>query len=243
LELKLKLFGLSEDLDTCKCRAPKKKNRLLEINTLVEKLIKASIPESSQNMESKPALPNKKKKGKVDSIDSKTNSDAKTGLRQHLNKKMLTGEHTQMNKSSSAKGANDQRWSESIVRTQTLLDNESDVHLRKKNQPEANSKQYVLDKDNNVDFGLKEGEQITELSSEQCNILLELFENNENGSESILSTGYPLQSHVSAKQESLSPATSTSNMLERLLRRSGRPSASCSDSSGMEDSTESMVIL
>lgn len=241
--MKLKLYGLSEDLDTCSCRVQKEKKptkRLLEINTMVEELIKENMPESSPKRENKPTPPCKKKKGEKAIHVPNLNQDAKNGLRQHLNRKMSTGGHAPINDGSSFKRATDQGRRERSVQSPPSLDNESDGQLG--NPREAASQLYVLGKDNNTQHGIKEGEQIIELSSDQCNILLELFESHGNGTEPVLSTGVPPQSNASAKQEHLSPETSTSNVLERLLRGSDKPSANCSDSNGLEDSTESMII-
>lgn len=240
MELKFKLYGLTEDLKNSRGKKKKRsKKSISEINAMVEALVKESMPESAQQRKSKPVLPSKMKNVAPNNKQN-ISPDAKSGLRQHLNKKMSTGEPTR-NDTSSIKGVNDQ--SQHRIRDQSppLLGTTSDGYLGKSNPRMANSQQYVLDTDGNVQIGLKEGEQIIELSPEQCNILLELFESN--GNEPPLNTDSSPQPDVSAKQECLSPVTSTSNMLERLLRRSDTSSDGCSDCSGLEESTESEMEL
>lgn len=240
MELKFKLYGLTEDLKNSRGKKKKRsKKSISEINAMVEALVKESMPESAQQRKSKPVLPSKMKNVAPNNKQN-ISPDAKSGLRQHLNKKMSTGGPTR-NDTSSIKGVNDQ--SQHRIRDQSppLLGTTSDGYLGKSNPRMANSQQYVLDTDGNVQIGLKEGEQIIELSPEQCNILLELFESN--GNEPPLNTDSSPQPDVSAKQECLSPVTSTSNMLERLLRRSDTSSDGCSDCSGLEESTESEMEL
>jgi hypothetical protein len=237
MELKIKLYGLTEDLDNSRSRKKKRpKKHLSEINAMVETLIKENMPESSKQKGNKPTLPCKRK-GTALSQKQDISPDAKTGLRQHLNTKMSTGRHTQ-NDNPSNKGVADQGHLRTRNQIPPALDNGCD-HLGKIDHCKANPQQYVLEADSNVQLGLKEEERIFEVTPEQCNILLELFESHEN--DTLQNSNPSPQPDVFAKQECMSPVTSTSNMLERLLRKSEKSSSGCSDCSGLEDSTESMM--
>ena len=74
-------------------------------------------------------------------------------------------------------------------------------------------------KANKGEAGAQEKEEVIELSTEQCNILLDLFENHGNVNEILINTDITSQQKdAPAAEECLSPVTSTSNMLEKLVR-------------------------
>ena len=82
----------------------------------------------------------------------------------------------------------------------------------------------------------QEKEEVIELSMEQCNLLLNLFENHGNVNEILINEND--MAHPDEGQ-CISPVTSASNMLEKLLRGN----EGNSDASGLEESTESNVGL
>jgi hypothetical protein len=248
MELKWKLFMLSDDIGAKQKR--KSKKRASEINRMVDKHLKRSIPECSQQQKIK-TTPPIKKKNQACFNKEKPIPDVRDSVRQHLSKKMTAargrtaGGPTNRNTSSSFSGKAVQAKPE-VRKSKPFLENMSDSHLEKNvSYKTTTSSRHVMQPDRNNDVQLEfkeQGEQVIEMSQEQCNILLQLFENHQDGNEPVPHTDFSVQSDFPA-QEILSPVTSTSNMLERLLRRSGSSSPERSLSSGLEESTESMPGL
>ncbi|XP_048777067.2 uncharacterized protein LOC125681160 [Ostrea edulis] len=252
VELKFKLYTWSEEFNAFiekKKKNPKK--RLSEINTMVEDHLRQCMLDSSQQKIE--TTPPDTKKNQVHFVDKKPIQDVRTSVRQHLSKKIsaaegrATGGRADVNVSASFNGATAQTHPE-VRSSLPLPEGRSNGHRLGKNvaRKTTTSPPHVMqqDRDNDIQLDFKEdGKQVIEISQEQCNILLELFENhqNGNGNEPVPCADFSPQPHVPAPQESLSPVTATSNMLERLLRRSDRFSPG--GSSGLEESTGSMTGL
>jgi hypothetical protein len=179
---------LTQDLDNLSRKKKKRpKKHLSEINAMVEALLKDNTTRSSQERGNKPTLPCKKRSTELNRKQN-MNSGTKTGLRKHLDNKMSTRGYTRSG--SSVKVVTDQIHPE--MRNQTPSSHgKSTEHSGESNPCESNSQHYILETENNVHLGVQEGEQIIELSPEQCNVLLELFEGH--GDEPLQSTDCPPQ--------------------------------------------------
>ena len=241
MELKLKLYGLTEDLEDFRLKKKKPKRRLSEINAVVEGLCKQNIKSPVQHNEGKSPSSSKKNRGSAESSpEQKSTDDVKHGLRQHLSKKMA------------AAGKQDSDHLMAGSEFYRHLENQNEI--REKDSPILSQmvgvppKKEILQSCLSLNHGgvnkeeadAQEREEVIELSTEQCNILLDLFENHGNVNEILINTEVMSQPEESpVVEECLSPVTATSNMLEKLLRGLGGNS----DSSGLEDSTESMTGL
>ncbi|XP_062573528.1 uncharacterized protein LOC134235414 [Saccostrea cucullata] len=251
LELKLKLYGLSEDLEHSRVKKKKKpQKRISEINTMVEDLVKQGMPELLEQTPNISIPPCKKTKneGWLSNDDQKVIPSVKIGLRQHLNKRMSTGgqicQQTNDNmfyvKSTNAQHLQKQK-KEKISAPSHSFDRSTD---RADELHDSVSFEYILKKDSVNNSGGNDEEEILELSTEQCSILLDLFENNPSGKAPELNTDcLSNPDNASAREECISPLTSTCNMLESLLRKQDVVPECSSKSSGLEDSTESMTGL
>ncbi|XP_062576100.1 uncharacterized protein LOC134237985 [Saccostrea cucullata] len=228
LELKLKLYhSLSEEFDYSRAKRRKKpKKRLTEINAFVEDLVKAKdgawLPNSKQKF-----LP-----------------PSKLILQQHFKNKTAEEGHSYARSDNSK--SNDEFTDhvdqpEKQKKEQTAPLSHSAVQITEISKERNDTTSFPYDK---ADSGFKDEEGVLELSTEQCDILLGLFENNQNNNELILNTNFsPNPDDATASQGCFSPVTSTCNMLERLLRRQNSTSVCSSGSSGLEDSTESVTGL
>ena len=226
LELKLKLYGLTEDLDDFRVKKKKSKRRLSGINAMVEGLCK-------QNAKS-PVQQNKGKGAAKSCPGPKGAISVKHGLRHHLSKKMAAGKQD----SDHFMTGNKFYWHPEKQNKIRERDTPSEVHSKKKILQSCSGTNHG--KANKGEAIAQEKEEVIELSTEQCNILLDLFENQGNVNEILINTDIiSQQKDAPAAEECLSPVTSTSNMLEKLLRGKG----SNSDSSGLEDSTKSTTGL
>ena len=241
LELKLKLYGLTEDLDDFRVKKKKPKRRLSEINAVVEGLCKQNIKSPVQQNKGKSPPSVKKNRGSAQSSpEQKSTDDVKHGLRQHLSKKMAA--------------AGKQNTDHLMTGPEFYRHPENQNEIREIDSPMFSQmvgvppKKKILQSNSSLNQGgeqkaetdAQEREEVIELSTEQCNILLDLFENHGNVNEILVNTEVMSQPEESpVVEECLSPVTATSNMLEKLLRGMGGNS----DSSGLEDSTESMTGL
>ncbi|XP_061162952.1 uncharacterized protein LOC133172144 [Saccostrea echinata] len=252
LELKLKLYGLSEELDHSRVKKKKKpKKRISEINAMVEDLVKQDMPEilePTPNISTPPCkrtkdgalLPNNKQKFMPPS---------KLNLRQHLEKKMSEGgpSSSQSDDSSLEVGLTDQvKHLKKQKKEPISLPLHSNNVITEGYNEQCDSILYPYTYTNNDKAGsdINDEEGMLELSTEECSILLDLFENNQNEDEPVLNTNFlPKSEEASANQGCLSPVTSTCNMLESLLRKQDTASECCSRSGGLEDSTESVTGL
>ena len=240
MELKLKLYGLTEDLDDFRVKK-KAKRRLSEIHAVVEGLCKQNIKSPVQHNKGKsPPCGNKNRGSAQSSPEQKSTDDVKHGLRQHLSKKMAA--------------AGMQASDHLMAGPEFYRHPENQNEIRERDSPILSQmvgvppKEEILQSDlslnhggvNKVEADAQEREEVIKLSTEQCNILLDLFENHGNVNEILINTDVMSETEESpATQECLSPVTATSNMLEKLLRGMGGNS----DSSGLEDSTDSMTGL
>ncbi|XP_061181197.1 uncharacterized protein LOC133189820 [Saccostrea echinata] len=252
LELKLKLYGLSEDLEHSRIKKKKKpQKRISEINAMVDDLVKQGMPEVLEQTPNISTPPCKKTKNDIwlSNDEQKLLPSVKIGLRQHLNKKMSEGGHgCQQNNDSMfyVESTNHVQHSKKQKKEQISTPSHSiDRSTGGANEyHDSISFEYTLQKNNVVNSGRNEEEEILELSTEQCSILLDLFENNPSGKEPELDANcLPNPDNASAREECLSPLTSTCNMLESLLRKQDMKPECSSKSSGLEDSTESMTGL
>ncbi|XP_062596243.1 uncharacterized protein LOC134257668 [Saccostrea cucullata] len=250
LELKLKLYGLSEDLEHSRVKKKKKpQKRISEINTMVEDLVKQGMPEVLEQTPNISIPPCKKTKneGWLSNDDQKVIPSVKIGLRQHLSKRMPTGgQNCQQNndmfyvKSTNAQHLQKQK-KEEISAPSHSFDRSTG---RADELHDSVSFEYILKKDSVTNSGGNDEEDILELSTEQCGILLDLFENNASGKAPELNTDcLSNPDNAPAREECISPLTSTCNMLESLLRKQDVIPECSSKSSGLEDSTESMTGL
>jgi hypothetical protein len=255
VELTLKLFMMPEDTDSKKKK--KSKKRFCKINRMVDDHLKQSIPEFSKEHQIKRKPPNKKKTQTCYSSE-KPIPDVRDSVRQHLSKKTsangcTTSGHTagrpkNGNISPSFSGKTVQAQREVRMRKPLLQSTCGGPQERNLSHTTTILSRHLMQQDKNNDAQLElkeqqEQEQVIEMSQEQCNILLQLFENHQNGNESVASKDFSVQSDFPAQEESLSPVTSTSNMLERLLRRSESSYPESFLSSGLEESTGSMPGL
>ncbi|XP_061185467.1 uncharacterized protein LOC133193518 [Saccostrea echinata] len=252
LELKLNLYGLSEELNYSsfkKKKTPKK--RLSEIDAIVEDHVKQFIPkilEQTPNISISPC-----KRTTDGSLLTKNKQKlmlpTKLNLRQHLNKKMSDGGHSsaQSNDSILEDGFTNQfqHLKKQRKEEQNSPPTHSDNLIAERSNAHNDSVSFPYTfKNDKADSAVSDEEGILELSTEQCNILLDLFENKQNENESLLNTNFlPNPTDASANLECFSPVTSTCNMLESLLRKQDTASESSATSSGLEDSTESATGL
>ncbi|XP_062577543.1 uncharacterized protein LOC134239382 [Saccostrea cucullata] len=242
LELKMKLYGLSEDFGNFRVKKKKKpRKRLSDINAMVDDFIMQSTPKSFSKKKKKTGFSRIRNKGDAPQNDNEYKvADAKEGLREHLNKKLSTEEHARqgtMFDVASSKDKGHRKQNEVNIPPSQSLAYVCDAQTEKANAQNDNVTSQTI--------ALNEGEEIMELSTEQFHVLLNLFENHQNGSEQNLNTADCSSNaeDVSANVECLSPVTSTCNMLESLLRRPKILSGNVSESSGLEDSTESQKGL
>nr|XP_034300478.1 uncharacterized protein LOC105326867 [Crassostrea gigas] len=245
LELKIKLYGLTEDMDDVKTRKKKPKRRLSEINAMVEGFCKQSTMSLLQQTEEK-ELPSCKKNKLSKFREQKCNQNLKQGLRQYLSKKMAAGMQADDKQFEKLDFFHAKNQFEVQEKTSHMMINKKNEQATK-DIPKSHRKENIsLGTDKNSSVVAQNMEEVIELTTEQCNILLDLFENQGSVNEILINSEDMIQQgssalvrECSAEQDCLSPVTSTSNMLEKLLRRSG----SSSDSSGLEDSTESTTGL
>ncbi|XP_062607977.1 uncharacterized protein LOC134269783, partial [Saccostrea cucullata] len=236
VELKLKLYhGLSEEFDYSRAKRRKKpKKRLTEINAFVEDLVKQGMPkvlEQTPN-NSTPFCKRAKDGAWLPNSKQKFMPPSKLILQQHFKNKTAEEGHSYARSDNSK--SNDEFTDhvdqpEKQKKEQTAPLSHSAVQITEISKERNDTTSFPYDK---ADSGFKDEEGVLELSTEQCDILLDLFENNQNNNELILNTNF-----------SPNPVTSTCNMLERLLRRQNSTSVCSSASSGLEDSTESVTGL
>lgn len=232
-------------MDDVKTRKKKPKRRLSEINAMVEGFCKQSTMSLLQQTEEK-ELPSCKKNKLSKFREQKCNPNLKQGLRQYLSKKMAAGMQADDKQFEKLDFFHAENQFEVQEKTSHMMINKKNEQATKgisKSHPKEN---ISLGTDKNSSVVAQNMEEVIELTTEQCNILLDLFENQGSVNEILINSEDMIQQgssapvrECSAEQDCLSPVTSTSNMLEKLLRRSG----SSSDSSGLEDSTESTTGL
>jgi hypothetical protein len=220
----------------------------------MDKQLRLSIPECSQQRQVKTTLPNKKKNQACFNAETPI-PNIRESVRQHLRKRLAiagsyyaglsAGGPTDGNVSSSFRGKTAQARLEVTMSKAELGSTHNDCLENVTHETTSTSRRVMeLDRENDVQLDFKDrGEQVTEMSQEQCDILLQLFENHQDGNEMLAYMDFSFQPDVPAQQESLSPVTSASNMLERLLRRSDPSSPGSPLFSGLEESTESMLGL
>lgn len=248
LELKIKLYGLTEDMGDVRTKKKKPKQRLSEINAMVEGFCKQNTMSFFQQAGEKSSPSCKKNKVSVfeKCREQKSNPNVKQGLRQHLSKKMAAGRPADDQQFGTSEFFHKENQFEAQEKKSLTMNGKMNDQATKdfpKSYPNENKS---IETDENSNVGAQNMEDVIELTTEQCNILLDLFENQGSVNEILINSEGMIQQgssapvrECSAEQDCLSPVTSTSNMLEKLLRRSG----SSSDSSGLEDSTESTTGL
>ena len=231
---------MTEDLDDFRVKKKKSRRRMSEINAMVEVLCKQNAKSPSQQNKGKSSSSCKKNQGAAESCPRQKGAiSVKHGLRHHLGKKMAAGKQD----SDHFRTGNKFYWhpekQNKIRDRDTPMSSQlSEVPTEKKILQSCSGTNHG--KANKGEAGAQEKEEVIELSTEQCNILLDLFENHGNVNEILINTDITSQQKdAPATEECLSPVTSTSNMLEKLLRGKG----SNSDSSGLENSTESTTGL
>lgn len=260
LELKMKLYGLTEDMDRVQTKRKKRpRRRLCEIDAIVEDLMKQTMPsKQSSDENSTVSSASRQPASDVHQTSTTASKSAKSGLRNFINKK-LSSESSE----GAVYGCNSKKTNSTLK-----LENESvgqhpcngfeenvenpigyeinndSVPPQSSEEMEHKSLQLVIpeqscsSKQSQVNCSPLNSTTNAELSLDQCNILLDLF-----GSESVtilqtndhsgqFSSALPSPSCADEKMTSpvLSPVTLTTNMLESLLRRSDGGSSSSSTS-------------
>lgn len=235
-------------MDDVKTKKKKPKRRLSEINAMVEGFCKQNTMSFLQQTEEKTSPSCKKNKVSVfqKCREQKSNSNVKQGLRQHLSKKMAAGRQADEKHFGTSDFFHAENQFEVQEKKSLIMINKKNDQVTKDTPKSYPNENNSLGTDENSNVGAQNMEEIIELTTEQCNILLDLFENQGSVNEILINSESMIQQESSApvrecstEQDCLSPVTSTSNMLEKLLRRSG----SGSDSTGLEDSTESTTGL
>ena len=235
-ELKLKLYGLTEDSDDFLIK--RKKRRFTDIDAIVERYCKQNTHQGLQTIEKSAPARQKNTSSAVGTChehERNGTENVKNGLRQHLNRKMDAEKPGNDNFIEVSEFFWDQESQNNVQYRKSPMMSQLSAELpRKQNfQSGSISNTSVMNKD---DSNPQEKEEVIELSTEQCNFLLNLFENHGNVNEILINDNDMTQSDEDrATQECLSPVTSASNMLEKMLRGKDENS----DASGLEDSTES----
>ena len=233
LELKLKLYGLIEDSNDFRTKKKKSKKRFTDIEAVVEGLCKQNI---NQGLLIKERGSRSCRKNRCSVVENEWNGpeNVKNDLRQHLNRKMAAGKPESDDLVDVSKFYQDLESQKKVpVRQSPMIIQPSAESPRKQSCSISNTSEYKM---NTKGSNPQEKEEVIELSMEQCNLLLNLFENHGNVNEILINendTAHPDEGQC------ISPVTSASNMLEKLLRGN----EGNSDASGLEDSTESNVGL
>ena len=235
-ELKLKLHGLTEDSDAVLIK--RKKRRFTDIDAIVERFCKQNIHQGLQTIEK--SAPTRKKNtssavGTCHEHERNGTENVKNDLRQHLNRKMATEKPGSDNIFEVSEFFWVNESQNNVPDRKSPMISQLSAELPRKQSLQSGSISNTSDV-NKDDCNPQEKEEVIELSTEQCNFLLNLFENHGNVNEILINENDMTQPDEDlATQECLSPVTSASNMLEKMLRvKDGN-----SDASGLEDSTES----
>ena len=234
LELKLKLYGLIEDSNDFRTKKKKSKKRFTDIEAVVEGLCKQNINQGLLIKE-KSSRSCRKNRCLVEENERNGTENVKNGLRQHLNRKMADGKPESDDFVDVSKFYQDLESQKKVpVRQSPMISQPSSESLRKQSLQSCSiSNTSVM---NTKGSNPQEKEEVIELSMDQCNLLLNLFENHGNVNEILINEND--MAHPDEGQ-CISPVTSASNMLEKLLRGN----EGNSDASGLEESTESNVGL
>ena len=234
-ELKLKLYGLTEDSDAVLIK--KKKRRFTDIDAIVERYCKQNIHQGLQTTEK--SAPTRKKNtpsavGTCHEHERNGTENVKNDLRQHINRKMAADKPGSDNIIEVSEFFWDNESQNSVPDRKSPMISQLSAELPRKQRLQGGSISNTSDV--NKDDCNPQEKEVIELSTEQCNFLLNLFENHGNVNEILINENDMTQPDEDlATQECLSPVTSASNMLEKMLRvKDGN-----SDASGLEDSTES----
>ena len=231
LELKLKLYGLIEDSNDFRTKKKKSKKRFTDIEAVVEGLCKQNI---NQGLLIKEKSSRSCRKNRCLVVENEWNGpeNVKNGLRQHLNREMAAGKPESDDLVDVSKFDQDLESQKKVpVRQSPMISQPSSESPRKQSCSISNTS--VM---NTKGSNPQEKEEVIELTMDQCNLLLNLFENHGNGNEILINEND--MAHPDEGQ-CISPVTSASNMLEKLLRGN----EGNSDASGLEESTESNVGL
>ncbi|XP_022334409.2 uncharacterized protein LOC111131265 [Crassostrea virginica] len=235
-ELKLKLHGLTEDSDDVLIK--RKKRRFTDIDAIVERFCKQNIHQGLQTIEK--SAPTRKKNtssavGTCHEHERNGTENVKNGLRQHINRKMAAEKPGSDNIFEVSEFFWVNESQNNVPDRKSPMISQLSAELPRKQSLQSGSISNTSDV-NKDDCNPQEKEEVIELSTEQCNFLLNLFENHGNVNEILINENDMTQPDEDlAIQECLSPVTSASNMLEKMLRvKDGN-----SDASGLEDSTES----
>nr|XP_022338041.1 uncharacterized protein LOC111133713 [Crassostrea virginica] len=268
LELKMKLYGLTEDMDRVQTKRKKRpRRRLCEIDAMVEDLMKQTLP----------ATPKPNEKASTVSASRQSNTDtcielpcpnaskaAKSGLRNFINKKLsfVNTDSTQFRSSPKiCSGSNESAGGQSTCKTfeDQVRGNTDNSNVASPSPQQTESAEEMDHKDlhlmipdqsetpknDQLNYSLLHNTSNAELSLDQCNLLLDLFGSEhvtllQTEGESGQQSGSVL-SHGEEKYPSpvLSPVTLTTNMLEALLRKPDGEGTSSSSSSSETHSLES----
>ncbi|XP_061197931.1 uncharacterized protein LOC133206039 [Saccostrea echinata] len=261
LELKMKLYGLTEQLDCMQVKKKKRpRRRLSEIDAMIEDLM---MPRVSTNIKANPftedSLFNEEAKPKVFGSDKNTkHATTKSGLKERIMKKLCKEtidpckvklfnlkERQELHTSC---GEQDRREKvQSLVQLQNDR-SQAEAFKQDETSAEATEEKYIS-KLQPETIQLVQNPLISEnsdLSLEKCNLFLDLFGNQATSNITVVQIdpnmavpSTPVQQLEPMKEDvCISPVTSTTNMLEALLRNSDEAS---SVYSSLENSLETSI--
>uniref|UniRef100_K1RCR5 Uncharacterized protein n=1 Tax=Magallana gigas TaxID=29159 RepID=K1RCR5_MAGGI len=205
----------------------KPKQRLSEINAMVEGFCKQNTMSFFQQAGEKSSPSCKKNKVSVfeKCREQKSNPNVKQGLRQHLSKKMAAGRPADDQQFGTSEFFHKENQFEAQEKKSLTMNGKMNDQATKDYPKSYPNENKSIETDENSNVGAQNMEDVIELTTEQCNILLDLFENQGSVNEILINSEGMIQQgssapvrECSAEQDCLSPVTSTSNMLEKLLR-------------------------
>ncbi|XP_061197870.1 uncharacterized protein LOC133205982 [Saccostrea echinata] len=259
LELKMKLYGLTEDIDRSQTKRKKRpRRRLCEIDAMVEDLMKNSLPEATKSDgKSMNQTVDKQSTADIQHSSKITAKSAKTGLRNFISKKLACdstknrnqiktsnsspkleiGAPRQYSNSRSEENGNINHVEKNINQPSTLSPETPINIVQIPEQTEASNHEHTS-------YSLFHSPSSAELSLDQCNLLLDLFGADNmtilqpESEAEVTPVSSPSQIEDKCTSPVLSPVTLTTNLLEALLRKSDGSSSS-SETNSLETSTES----
>ncbi|XP_062609494.1 uncharacterized protein LOC134271283 [Saccostrea cucullata] len=257
LELKLKLYGLTEDIDRSQTKRNKRpRRRLCEIDAMVEDLMKSSLPQARKSDEKSTNETFERQQSNADTQHSGkiTNKSAKTGLRNFISKKLAYDNTKNRNKTSNASLTQEIKASRQHPHSRSeengnVLQTENSINQLSTLSPEtpqnsvAMSEQTEGSNNEHSSYSLFHSPSSAELSLDQCNLLLDLFGADNmtilqpEPETEVTPVSSPSQVEDKCPSPVQSPVTLTTNLLEALLWKSDGSSSS-SEAHSLETSTE-----
>lgn len=259
LELKMKLYGLTEDMDRVQTKRKKRpRRRLCEIDAMVEDLMKQTLPSKQvSNENSTISSTGRQPVSDVEQTSTVPTKSAKSGLRNFINKK-LSSENSEGVKfrcnskitNSSLKPENESAGQNSCsslkenAEYRVCYENNDSTPAQSSEEMEQKSLHLVIpeqscsSKHGQVNCSTLNSATNAELSLDQCNLLLDLFgsenvailQTDEHSDQFSAADSSPSPADEKITSPVLSPVTLTTNMLEALLRKNDRGSLSSSSS-------------